>query len=75
MGTLKYARRERTIDAVLIKNAPRWKRYDVQIYDDPECKKPSARFMWNERKPKKTAKTIDLKGLRWDLVWIKGDLI
>lgn len=67
----KYARKEPATDA-LLKKVP-FKRINVQIYNDKECKKPYARFMWYQKKPKFRARTIVINCFRWALVWVNSE--
>ena len=67
---IKYARKEPAADPILKKYAPEAKRYDVQVYNDPEATKPYGRFSWDQHPPKKNQKSVVLNGYRWELKWL-----
>lgn len=66
----KYARREPTTDPVVKQYAPKSKRYDVQVYNDPEATKRYARFSWDKNPPRRGSKSTMLNGFRWNLAWL-----
>jgi len=68
---VKYARMEPSTDSTLKKYAPGEKKFDVQVYDDPEATKKYGRFMWDQSsKPKKSQKKVTMNGYNWQLQWL-----
>lgn len=67
---VKYARREPSTDSILKKYAPGEKKFDVQVYSDQEATKKYARFMWDQKRPKKSDKKVMINGYPWELQWL-----
>ena len=66
-----YARREPTTDDVLLKHAPKTKRFDVVFYVDRQATQPKARFMWYAAESfRSTSKTVMLNCYRWRIEWL-----
>lgn len=70
-GLTVFARKEITIDDYIKQYSPKAKKFDIQIYKDRTCKQSYARFMWYQRKPIMSSKTVTINCYKWRLIWIE----
>ena len=65
-----YARREPTIDPLILKTDPMTTKTDVVLYEDEDLTKVKTRILWySSNCPRRGKKTIKLNGYIWTLKW------